>query len=122
VDGIITPPIGMLLQRVDFSDLFVVLDHSKPVPKSLAEAKANAIPVIAYGQLITDLISFLIVALVVFVIVQEVHKYTERSQPTATTRSCPFCLTVIPLQATRCPACTTILHEGPADGAAGTSR
>jgi large conductance mechanosensitive channel len=121
VDGIITPPIGMLLQRVDFSDLFVVLDHSKPVPKSLAEAKANGIPVIAYGQLITDLISFLIVALVVFVIVQEVHKYTERAQPTATTRSCPFCLTVIPVQATRCPACTTILHEGPADATVGVS-
>lgn len=68
---------------------------------------------IAYGQLVTDLISFVIVALVVFVIVQEVHKYTERAQPTATTRSCPFCLTVIPLQATRCPACTTMFRESP---------
>jgi large conductance mechanosensitive channel len=109
VDGIIMPPIGMVLRRIDFSNLFVVLDHSRPAPKSLADAKANSIPVIAYGQLITDIISFTIVALVVFLIVREVHKYTDRPQPTATTRACPFCLTVMPLKATRCPACTSML-------------
>src|ERR1700704_388280 len=86
VDGIIMPPIGMLLRRIDFSNLFFTLDRSRPVPKSLADAKANSIPVIAYGQLITDVLSFTIVAAVVFVIVNQLHKYTERPQPTDTTK------------------------------------
>jgi large conductance mechanosensitive channel len=110
VDGIIMPPVGMLLRRVDFSNLFVTLDRSRPMPRSLADAKANSIPVIAYGQLITDMLSFMIVAAVVFVIVRELHKYTERPQPTETTKSCRYCLTVIPLRATRCPSCTSHLE------------
>ena len=81
VDSVIMPPIGLLLRGIDFSNLMVVLDESKGRPLSLAEAKAKGIPVIAYGQLITDLISFLIVALVVFLIVRQ----------------------------TRCPACTSEL-------------
>jgi large conductance mechanosensitive channel len=110
VGGIIMPPIGMLLRRVDFSNLFVVLDRSRPIPKSLADAKANSIPVIAYGQLTTDMLSFTIVAAVVFIIVRELHNYTERPQPTETTKACPYCLTVIPLRATRCSSCTSRLE------------
>ncbi len=113
VDGVIMPPIGMMLRHVDFSNLFVVLDHSKPVPKSLADAKANSIPVIAYGQLITDGISFLIVAFAVFILVRQVHRFVDRPQPTATTKSCPYCLTVVPLKASRCPACTSDLKAEP---------
>lgn len=107
VDGVLMPPIGMLLKRVDFSNLFVVLDRSQTVPRSLADAKANSIPVIAYGQLITDTISFMIVAMVVFVLVQQVHRFTDRPQPTETTKACPYCLTVIPLKASRCSSCTS---------------
>jgi large conductance mechanosensitive channel len=110
VDGIIMPPIGMLLRRIDFSNLFIILDRSRPVPKSLADAKANSIPVIAYGQLVTDMLSFTIVAAVVFIVVRELHKYTERPQPTETTKACPYCLTVIPLRATRCSSCTSHLE------------
>jgi large conductance mechanosensitive channel len=110
VDGIIMPPVGMLLRRIDFSNLFFVLDRSRPVPRSLADAKANSIPVIANGQIITDMLSFTIVAAVVFFIVRELHKYTERPQPTETTKSCQYCLTVIPLRATRCPSCTSLLE------------
>jgi large conductance mechanosensitive channel len=64
VDGITMPPIGMLLRRVDFSNLFFVLDYSRPTPKCLADAKANSIPVVAYGQLITDMLNFMIVRLI----------------------------------------------------------
>jgi large conductance mechanosensitive channel len=110
VDGIIMPPVGMLLRRIDFSNLFLILDHSRPIPRSLADAKANSVPVIAYGQLITDMLSFTIVAGVVFVIVRELHKYTDRPQPTETTKACPYCCSVIPLRATRCPSCTSHLE------------
>src|SRR5690349_23613147 len=63
VEGVIMPPIGLVLGRIDFSSLFYVLDTSKGVPASLADAKTKGIPVIAYGQFVNDVISFLIVAL-----------------------------------------------------------
>src|SRR3954453_22651519 len=65
VEGIMMPPIGMVMGKVDFGSLFLVLDHSKGVPQSLADAKAKGIPVIAYGQLLNDIIGFVIVALAV---------------------------------------------------------
>src|ERR671912_2593162 len=69
VEGVLMPPLGLLLGRVDFSSLFVVLDRSKGVPPSLAEAKMAGIPVVAYGQLVNDIIGFAIVALAVFILV-----------------------------------------------------
>src|SRR5579872_6926527 len=74
VEGVIMPPIGRVLGRVDFASLFVVLDHSKGIPASLADAKAKGIPVIAYGQLVNDLFSFLIVAFAVFLLVKQVNR------------------------------------------------
>src|SRR3954463_1059729 len=65
VEGIIMPPLGLALGRIDFSSLFYVLDPNKGVPASLADAKAKGIPVIAYGQFINDIISFVIVAFAV---------------------------------------------------------
>jgi large conductance mechanosensitive channel len=116
VDGVLMPPLGLLLNRVDFASLFVTLDGSKGVPASLAEAKAKGIPVVAYGQLVNDIIGFLIVAAVVFLIVRQVNrlKETVEAKPEAapaapTTKECPFCLTTINLKATRCPACTSAL-------------
>src|SRR5437764_10063612 len=73
VEGIIMPPIGLVLGKVDFASLFYVLDASKGAPASLADAKAKGIPVIAYGQLVNDLINFLIIAFVVFLIVRQVN-------------------------------------------------
>ncbi|HEY6122048.1 MAG TPA: large conductance mechanosensitive channel protein MscL, partial [Pyrinomonadaceae bacterium] len=78
VEGIIMPPIGMILGRVDFANMFHVLDQSKGVPASLAEAKEKGIPVIAYGQFINDLISFLIIGLVVFFIVKAVNRIRRK--------------------------------------------
>ena len=73
VEGIIMPPIGLVLGRIDFSSLFYALDTSKGMAASLADAKAKGIPVIAYGQFMNDVISFLIVALAVFVLVKQVE-------------------------------------------------
>ena len=79
VDGVIMPPIGMLLGKVDFASLFYVLDGSKGVPASLVDAKAKGIPVIAYGQFFNDIINFLIIGLVIFFMVKGVNRI--RRQP-----------------------------------------
>jgi large conductance mechanosensitive channel len=68
------PPIGLILGKVDFSSLFYVLDNSKGVPVSLADAKAKGIPVIAIGQLFNDIITFLIIALVIFMVVKAINR------------------------------------------------
>lgn len=110
VEGIIMPPIGLLLGKVDFASLFYVLDTSKGVPASLAEAKAKAIPVIAYGQIINDIINFLIVAFVVFLIVRSVNRMKDKEQKEVTTKECPRCLSKIPIKATRCAECCVELQ------------
>lgn len=113
VEGIIMPVISVFIGRVDFAGMFYVLDKSKGIPVSLAEAKEKAIPVIAYGQFINDIIGFLIVALVVFIIVKRVNRVWSGEPPASeepTTKNCPFCVSAIPIKATRCPECTSELQ------------
>jgi large conductance mechanosensitive channel len=102
VEGIIMPPIGLLLGKVDFASLFLVLDHAKGEPVSLADAKAKAIPVIAYGAFISDVVNFLIIAFVIFVLVRIVNRIRRKD---TSTKDCPYCLSAIPLKATRCSGC-----------------
>lgn len=109
VDGVIMPPLGLLIGGIDFASLFYVLDTSRGVPASLVDAKANGIPVIAYGQLINDIVTFLIIAFVVFLIVRSYNRMKNDPQAGPTTRDCPFCLSTIPLSATRCAHCTSAL-------------
>ena len=103
VEGVLMPPLGMLLGRVDFSSLFVVLDRSKGIPPSIAAAKAAGVPVIAYGMFLNDVINFLIVAFAVFMIVKQTSRF--RKAAPVITKSCPRCLSAIPLAAQRCAAC-----------------
>ena len=116
VEGVLMPPLGLLLGRVDFSSLFLVLDASAGVPASLADAKAKGIPVVAYGQFINDIIGFLIVALAVFVIVKQVNRIKSAvDKPVAAesvTKECEFCASTISIKATRCPNCTSELGPG----------
>jgi large conductance mechanosensitive channel len=112
VEGILMPPIGLVLNRVDFASLFWVLDASKGVPQSLADAKTKGIPVVAYGQLVNDGIGFVIVAFVVFMLVKQVNRLKEATarQEAAVapaSKECPFCLSSINVKATRCPQCTS---------------
>jgi large conductance mechanosensitive channel len=114
VEGILMPPLGLMLGRIDFASLFVVLDTSKGIPVSLAEAKTNGVPVIAYGQFLNDVISFLIVALAVFVLIKQVNRIKSGlSEPppaaAPTTKECPFCVMTISIKAKRCPNCTSQL-------------
>ena len=107
VEGVLMPPIGMLLGNVDFSSLFTILDSTRGTPASLAEAKTMGVPVVAYGAFINEVISFLIVAFAVFMIVKQANRFKKPAA--ATTRECPKCLSAIPLKATRCAACCTDL-------------
>jgi len=107
VEGVIMPPIGLGLGKVDFSNLFIDLSGQHPL--SLAEAKAKGLPVIAYGALINDIITFLIIALVVFLVIKAVNRLRAAPPPPPNTKDCPRCLTAIPLAATRCAACCTDL-------------
>ena len=109
VEGIVMPPIGMATGGIDFTSLFVVLDSSKGIPVSLAEAKAKGIPVLAYGQFINDAINFLIIAAVIFVFVRQYNRLKAEPPATPTTKECPYCLSMIPLKATRCAHCTAEL-------------
>ena len=103
VDGVIMPPIGMLLGNVDFANLFI--DLSGRAPASLKAAKDGGLPVIAYGQFLNDVISFLIIAFVVFLLVKAINRLRAEPPPPPNTKDCPFCLTAIPLGASRCAAC-----------------
>jgi large conductance mechanosensitive channel len=112
VEGMLMPIVGLFTGRIDFASMFYVLDKSKGIPVSLAEAKEKAIPVIAYGQFINDIIGFLIVAFVVFLIVKRVNRLwsgepKESEKPT--TKECTYCASTIPIKATRCPECTSQL-------------
>ena len=108
VEGLIMPPIGLILGKVDFASLFYVLDSTKGTPESLAQAKTLGVPVFAYGQFINDVISFLIVAFVIFLVVKAYNrvKSKQATDDAPTTKDCPYCLSTIPLKATRCKDCT----------------
>lgn len=114
VEGVLMPPLGLLLGRIDFSSLFYALDSARGVPASLADAKAKGVPVIAYGQLVNDMIGFLIVALAVFVLVKQVNRIKsslDKPQPAeaSSTKECAFCASTISIKAKRCPQCTSQL-------------
>ena len=112
VEGVMMPPLGLAMGNVDFSSLFYVLDSSKGMPASLTAAKEQCIPVVAYGQLLNDLVNFLVVALAVFLLVKQVNRIKSSVDrpapaPSAATRECPYCASTISIKATRCPHCTS---------------
>ena len=114
VEGVLMPPIGLALGRIDFSSLFYVLDSSRGVPASLADAKTKGIPVLAYGQLMNDVVNFLIVAAAVFLLVKQVNRIKSSMDKPAqaaspSTRECPYCASTISIKAKRCPQCTSQL-------------
>ena len=108
VNDVIMPPIGLLLGGVDFSNLFINL--SKTPYATLAEAQVAGAPTINYGVFVLTVLDFVIVAFVVFMLVRAVNRM-QRPKPVApTTKECPYCLSIIPLRATRCPHCTSELR------------
>ena len=108
VNDIIMPPIGLALNGVNFKDLFVSLT-GKAYP-SLQAAQAAGAPTINYGNFINNVIDFLIVAAVIFLLVKGINSLKRPAPaPAPTTKECEFCHTSIPLKAVRCPNCTSQL-------------
>lgn len=114
VSDILMPPLGMLLGRVDFSNLFI--DLSGQGFASLADAKAAGAATINIGLFINTVIDFLIVAFALFVVVRAINRAKAvgakpaKGQPaTPTTKECPYCLSTVAIKAVRCPHCTSEL-------------
>lgn len=107
VEGVIMPPIGMMLGGVDFSNLFIDISGKDPV--SLADAQLRGLPVIAYGQFINDIITFLIIAFVVFLVVKAMNKF-KRQEVAELTKECPYCFSSIHVEASKCSACCSTLE------------
>jgi len=109
VNDVLMPPIGLVVGKVDFSSLY--LNLSPDTYASLAEAQKAGAPIIKYGLFINTVIDFLIVSFVIFMVVRLANRL-QRQQAAAepappTTRECPYCLSTIPLKATRCGHCTS---------------
>ncbi len=111
VNDVVMPPIGLLLGRVDFTNLFI--DLSGEGYETLALAQEAGAPTINWGFFVNTVIDFLLVALVVFMIVRVINKWNRKKAeetPPPTTKDCPYCYSKIPLKATRCPQCTSQLE------------
>lgn len=112
---ILTPVLG-LFGGTDFSNFFVQLTGRETIYTTLAEAQEAGVAVLAYGNFITAIINFLITALVIFCLIKVINKIgdklSKKEEPAApTTKKCMYCKSDIPLEATRCPHCTSVLEE-----------
>jgi large conductance mechanosensitive channel len=111
VSDVLMPPIGLLLGKVDFSNLFLNLS-GRPIT-TLAEAKAAGAATINYGLFLNTLIDFLIVAFAIFLLIRQVNRLKRQPQPTPAappTKDCPYCVSSIAIKASRCPHCTSELR------------
>ena len=113
VDDVIMPPIGLLLGNVDFTNLYVILKEGAaavPDGATLAKAKELGAVTLNYGAFFNTVVSFLIVSFAVFFLVKGINKLKrqEAAPPAApTTKDCPYCISAIPIKATKCPHCTS---------------
>jgi large conductance mechanosensitive channel len=108
VSDVLMPPIGIVLGKVNFANLF--FDLSGTHPESVEKAKAAGVATINYGLFLNTVIDFVIVAFVIFLLVRQANKL--KAAPGATTQDCPFCLSAIPLKASKCAHCTSELPVG----------
>ncbi len=111
VNDVIMPPIGLILGKVDFSNLFISLTGQPFV--SLKEAQAAGVPTLNYGIFINAIINFLIVAFTIFLLIKQINRLQKPAPPppppVATTKECTYCFSVIPIKAVRCGHCTSEL-------------
>jgi large conductance mechanosensitive channel len=119
VKDVIMPPVGLALGNVDFANLFVVLQQGTvagPYPSLAAAQEAGAVS-INYGVFINTIVSFIIIAAVVFFLVvrpiaqMHARQKVKEAAPAPNTKECPYCYTTIAIKATRCPNCTSELKS-----------
>lgn len=109
VNDVLMPPIGLLLGKVDFTNLYINLSGQEA--ESLAAAKEAGLPTLNYGVFLNSVIDFLIVAFVIFFMVRWLDRFKPKAAeaPAPETKECPYCLSQVPLKASRCPHCTSEL-------------
>ena len=111
VNDIIMPVLSLFTGKLDFANWFIALDGNKYM--TLADAQEAGAATLNYGNFISGIINFLIMAFVVFMLVKGINKLKKEEAPAPaapTTKQCPFCKTDIPLEATKCPHCTSSLE------------
>ena len=117
VEDIIMPPVGLLLGRVEFSNLFFSLTGKHF--DTLAAARASGVPTINYGLFLNNVFNFLIVAFAIFLLIRQVNRFKRQQEapaPAPETRECPYCFSAISARATRCACCTSELAVSAAAG------
>jgi large conductance mechanosensitive channel len=107
VEDILMPPIGLALGRVDFSNLFINLSGNEH--PSVAAAKAAGAATLNYGIFFNNIINFLIIAFVIFMLIKQINRMQRPAAAEPTVKDCPYCLSAVPLKATKCAFCTTEL-------------
>lgn len=107
VNNIFTPPIGFITAKLDFSQLYIILGKERY--ETLADAQAANAVVLQYGLVLNAIITFFITAIILYFIIRAIRKATEREEQKVakTTKTCPYCLSDIPLKAKRCAFCTS---------------
>lgn len=128
VSDIVMPPVGLLLGRNDFSDLYLLLkagDASPPPYVGLAEAQEAGAVTVNYGVFLNNVLAFLLVALVMFLVIRAMNRVERQLEKDSGTgesgpeepdnKKCPYCLSTVPFKASRCPRCTSQLGQPPAE-------
>ncbi len=111
VKDILMPPLGYLMGNVDFTNLFI--DLSGKGFATLEEAQKAGAPTLNYGMFLNTVVDFVIIAFAIFLVVRQMNRLKKAEEPAPsepTTKPCPYCLSEIPLEATRCPHCTSQLE------------
>ncbi|MFI5399000.1 MAG: large conductance mechanosensitive channel protein MscL [Candidatus Binatia bacterium] len=108
VNDVLMPPIGLLLGKVDFSNLFV--DLSGQSHPTLAAAKAAGAATINYGLFLNTVLDFIIVAFAIFLLIRQVNRFARKPEVAPSTKDCPYCASKIAIKAVRCPQCTSQLQ------------
>lgn len=109
VNDIIMPIVGGLIGKVDFSNFFISLDGNKY--STLKQAQEAGAATLNYGLFLNTIIEFFIVSFSIFLVIRQINKFRKKEEPEPeTTKQCEFCFTKIPIQATRCPHCTSKLN------------
>jgi large conductance mechanosensitive channel len=109
VADILMPPLGLIMGKVNFSDLFLNLSATNY--PTLAAAKAAGAPTINYGLFVNTIIDFLIVSFAIYLLIAQVNRMQKKPEATPpTTKECPFCISAVPIKAVRCPQCTSNLE------------
>lgn len=113
VNDIIMPVVGKLIGNIDFSNLYINLSKnlSKTNYSSLAEAQAAGAVTINYGIFLNNVLDFLIISFSIFIVIRQLNRFKKKEEVKITTKKCSYCCTDIPLEATRCPHCTSVLEK-----------